>query len=115
MVVVGFDGTEPSLRAVAYAAGVARREQCDLVVGAVGPDVEPLPADSVVRLDDWVRGHWRLEELTGPPADALERLAEEVRADAIVVGRSRNPELHRLGSVSARLVSRANHPVVIVP
>jgi nucleotide-binding universal stress UspA family protein len=47
----------------------------------------------------------------GDPFEELTRVAEEVRADAIVVGSS----AQRLGSLAARLVKDARWPVTVVP
>ncbi|MGI8754232.1 MAG: universal stress protein [Acidimicrobiales bacterium] len=51
----------------------------------------------------------------GDPATELARVADDVRADAIVVGRSSDSARHLLGSVPRRLVRHAGHPVIVVP
>jgi nucleotide-binding universal stress UspA family protein len=137
LLLVGVDGTPTSVNALAWASGMARREGSELVVvevrsiistaaaaaGAAGVVLEPgQPAPSAVlteravaALDELLAGRWRVEVRTGDPAEELEGLARELRADAIVVGRSRNPGRHVLGSVSGRLVRHARHPVIVVP
>lgn len=137
VLVVGLDGSDPSHDALAYAVGMARREGSSLVILRVGipvsaaaavaaaggtvlppgglVDDETLSAETIRALDELLPGRWRLLECTGEPAAELERIAREFRADAIVVGRSRNPNRHLLGSVTSRLVRRANQPVIVVP
>ncbi|MCL2396368.1 MAG: universal stress protein [Acidimicrobiaceae bacterium] len=137
VLVVGLDGTDPSRDALAYAVGMARREGSSLVIVRVGVPVsaaaavaaasgtvlppgglmadEALTPENISALDELLPGRWRLVECTGEPGAELERVARDVRADAIVVGRSRNPGRHLLGSVTSRLVRRANHPVIVVP
>lgn len=137
VLVVGLDGSDPSRDALAYAVGMARREGSRLVIVRVGipvtaaaavaaaggtvlpagglVDEEALNAESIRGLDELLPGRWRVVECTGEPGAELERVAREVRADAIVVGRSRNPGRHLLGSVTARLARRSNHPVIVVP
>jgi nucleotide-binding universal stress UspA family protein len=137
LLLVGVDGTPTSVNALAWASGTARREGSELVVvkvhsiistvaaaaGAAGVVLQPgrpdpstvLTDGAMAALDEVLAGRWRVEVMTGDPAEELERLAREVRADAIVVGRSRNPGRHVLGSVSGRLVRHARHPVIVVP
>ena len=62
---------------------------------------------------DW----WYLQRFTifcdRPPRDHDPLVAEEVRADCIVVGRSHDGGA--LGSVARTLINLATRPVVIVP
>ncbi len=137
VLVVGLDGSNTSRDALAYAIGMARRESAELVIVQVGspistaaavaavggsglppdPDhgIDPVPATTLEVLDEYLPGRWRIVTCEGEAGAELERVAEECQADAIVVGRSRNPGRHLLGSVTARLVRRANHPVIVVP
>jgi nucleotide-binding universal stress UspA family protein len=137
VLVVGLDGSNTSRDALAYAVGMARREGSQLVIVQVGspvstaaavaavggssvpPDldhgIEAVSTETLVALDELLPGQWRIVTREGEPGAELERVAQECQADAIVVGRSRNPGRHLLGSVAARLVRRANHPVIVVP
>lgn len=137
VLVVGLDGTGPSRDALAYAVGMARREGSRLVIVRVGipvtaaaavaaaggtvlpsggvVDDEALTPENARALDELLPGRWRVVECTGEPGAELERVAREVRADAIIVGRSRNPGRHLLGSVASRLARRSSHPVIVVP
>jgi nucleotide-binding universal stress UspA family protein len=53
----------------------------------------------------------------GPPADEVQRAAEEVKADLIVVGTHGRRGLARafLGSVAEIVVRTSTRPVVVVP
>jgi nucleotide-binding universal stress UspA family protein len=137
VLVVGLDGSNTSHDALAYAVGMARREGSELVIVQVGspvstaaavaavggagvppdPDrgIEPVALATHEALDELLPGRWRVVTCEGEPGAELERVAKECQADAIVVGRSRNPGRHLLGSVAARLARRANHPVIVVP
>jgi nucleotide-binding universal stress UspA family protein len=135
--VVGFDGSGPSHDALAFSAGIARRNGARLiVVYAVDPAAEAIAtlatgAGGVVEAAaaatvDHVRADARhaLEGLDiawdfvcarGDPATALEHVAAEQRIDAIVVGRSRSRMHRHIGSVAARLLRTAQRPVAVVP
>lgn len=133
-IVVGYDGSPPSVHAAAWASGLARRERGLLVVVYVESLSSPAywtPLSGAAATgvgEDFVR---ELREQAGPlltergvawevvlgqgePAMVLEAVAEEHRADCIVVGKSRRRG-GLLGSVPKSLLSRASRPVVVVP
>lgn len=134
VVVVGVDGTETSSRAVHYALGVARR--LDSAVVAVHVLTTPATADPavVVAAGDACRLHCaELQSVVttlaaengvrltfvvaeGDPASTLLRVAEQYRADAIVVGASK-ALVHRFfgGSTAQRAVRYCPCPVTVVP
>ncbi|MGJ7905398.1 universal stress protein [Actinopolyspora sp. H202] len=133
-IVVGLDGSPASFHAAAWAAGLARRERARLVlvyVEAVGGVaywspmgvavaseaaeglVEDLKQEIVNHLK-WVDIDWDFVHHRGDPAVGLEQVAEQYRADLIVVGRSRRRG-GLLGTVPATLVVEAVRPVVVVP
>ncbi|GAA0525649.1 hypothetical protein GCM10011581_14260 [Saccharopolyspora subtropica] len=133
-IVVGMDGSPASFHAAAWAAGLARRERARLVlvyVEAVGGVaywspmgvavaseaaeslVEELKKEVVSHLK-WVDIDWDFVHHRGDPAVGLEQVAEQYRADLIVVGRSRRRG-GLLGTVPATLVVEAVRPVVVVP
>lgn len=134
IVAVGLDDSDTSEHALAYAIGMARRERSQLVVvtvlpvinvaagmaGAAGapaaPAEEPALAPNLLRaLDELLDGRWSRSVRRGEAAAELSAAAEELRADALIVGRSRAPARHVLGSVAARLVRHAATPVIVVP
>ncbi|HWC83980.1 MAG TPA: universal stress protein [Pseudonocardiaceae bacterium] len=133
-VVVGYDESPPSVHAAAWASGLVRREGGLLVIVYVealkSPAywssfsvsaavqtaqeiVDELRAQAAEYLD--ARGiHWDMVHGRGEPAMVLEAIAEERRADCIVVGRSRRTGA-LLGSVPRSLLARSKRPVVVVP
>lgn len=131
--VVGYDGTEPSRDALAFAVGLARREQARLIIAFVasssmlaGLAPDPGAWESAERVADELRDRvteaigefgvsWRFERRRGDVAHELEALAEETKADAIVVGRSGSKVSRLIGSVAASLLRGARRPVIVVP
>ena len=135
---VGVDGSPTSLRAGAYAAGLARRQGSVLTVvfarriGATAPTaydptgaslsaqsgrMDLVESELVEQLEKtpWaVQAH--LEVRTGPPVHVITQLAHEVRAEAIVVGCPRRLSLLLPGgSVPAQLMRARRWPVIVVP
>jgi nucleotide-binding universal stress UspA family protein len=137
-ILVGVDGSTSSLRAAAYALGLARREGSRLVAVYVRtPPSGLLPlADTggavttVIETQDAVEQELRtllLDRLNGVPVDArlmvragepfteISDAARELRADAVIVGRSAKA-LHRIaGSIGSKLVRCGRWPVTVVP
>jgi nucleotide-binding universal stress UspA family protein len=131
-VMVGFDGSITSQRALAYAAGLSHRIPGALYVAYIAPHPPSIglgaEAMTTAPVDDspWIRGmatevlhriptHWEFISCFGEVATSLERLAQEYRADVLVVGSSRAPRLHLLVSVPARLARHARCPITVVP
>lgn len=134
-ILVGFDGSPSSEHALAYAAGLSRRMHGSLAVAYVAPSsslagLAPmgLGVCSSAVPDDraWARRlvqevlgdavpRWELTVVEGDVAATLERLVVGHRFDMVVVGRSRSPAAHLLGSVPARLARRAPCPMIVVP
>ena len=137
--VVGVDGSETSLRAAAYAAGLARRQHTRLVIvyarkqpaGLIwlgdqcGVAVREVLAaqDEVERqLREALRTQtraWRVDARLvvrdGDPLTVLSEVAREVRADAVIVGSSAGVGHRIAGSLAVRLVRAARWPVTVVP
>ena len=135
VVLVGVDGSTASLRAAMYATGLARRERCRLVVAHVlspgpfewaviggGGVLADLRADLSRTVEADVRA--LTEDFPGPlafvsrvgrPTDTLSGIADEVRADVVVVGVSRGWRRWFGVSVAAGLVRVGRWPVVVVP
>lgn len=137
-VVVGVDGSEPSLRALRWAAHQAALTGIPLeVVTAWTFPEHPAPLDvpvhidnldslidaARVKLDEIVervipaheRGHVCTRVVRGDAADVLLREAE--RASLLVVGTRGRREMERLllGSVSDHCVKQSHCPVTVVP
>jgi len=111
-IMVGYDGSDAATRALDVAA--------DLVgYGSTLAVVTVRTSES----DDWVTGEAREQlqrrlveagyhEASGEPAKELVKKAHELRADLLVLGRRNGSAL--LGSVSSKVVRRANCDVLVV-
>jgi nucleotide-binding universal stress UspA family protein len=136
-IVVGIDGSETSWRAAAYAVGLARRQSghshlvfvCVVPVSgltALAPQVVPATAESTAQMMTEIAGtlergladlglRWKIVTRKGNPFAELVRVANEARADTVVVGASSRLGHRVAGSMAARLVKAHHWPVVVVP
>ncbi len=125
-VLVGADPSAGAQLALQWAAGLAGRCDAELVVAHARGLLEdardhggdPIPAwmtELSETLDPAIAVS--LQVALGPPPEALLRIAGDVGADLIVVGRrgTGSPFDLSLGSTSRELSSRATVPVVVVP
>jgi nucleotide-binding universal stress UspA family protein len=134
--VVGVDGSEPSLEALRWAAGVAGQTGATLTVvhvrhvptiwsenasafRAIEPYLEELQEQASTRSAEVLSEAGiaaSFEVRDGDPADQLNRAAVEMHADLIVVSGHGHRGLDRLllGSVSTRLVHTSSVPVTVV-
>ncbi|MBD0707092.1 MULTISPECIES: universal stress protein [unclassified Streptomyces] len=136
VIMAGVDGSPSSLRAAAYAAGLARRQNALLALVYVQPLVpagaamgapvagtteeiaEDLVAEirsSAERVKDLWRMRWEFHSFRGDAYAGLVRAAEELTADAVVVGASESAGHRFMGSVALRLVKAGRWPVTVVP
>ncbi|MFD8020343.1 universal stress protein [Streptomyces lavendulae] len=136
VILAGIDGSESSLRAAAYAAGLARRQNALLAlvyvqpvmaagaslgapVGeATGEIAEELIAEvraSAERLKGIFEVRWQFHTFRGDPYQGLVGAAGELKADAVVVGASERAGHRIVGSVALRLVKAGRWPVTVVP
>lgn len=136
MIVVGVDGSESSFRAAAYAGGLARRQHALLAVVYVQPVLaagaalgvpvaettdeiaESLIAEirrSTERVKDIYDVRWEFHTFRGDPFNGLVTAADELKADAVVVGASEQAGHRIVGSVAVRLVKAGRWPVTVVP
>jgi nucleotide-binding universal stress UspA family protein len=136
VILAGLDGSETSWRAAAYAAGLARRQHALLALVYVQPYMptgaalgvpvsevdtgiaEQLMAeirDSVERLQGTFTVRWEFHTFRGDPYNGLTAAAEQLTADAVVVGASERAGHRFVGSVAVRLVKAGRWPVTVVP
>ncbi|MEU6402217.1 universal stress protein [Streptomyces sp. NPDC046985] len=134
-VVVGFDGSTSSERALAYAIGMACRTRSGLIIvhvanrlpttvwaGCEPPVFVDVPdhRTEVLGLELACAEYlsevpWILVERGGDICHELEEVGKEYAADAIVVGSSHGIVGRLFGSVAGRLAKRARRPVVVIP
>ena len=135
LILVGVDGSRTSLRAAAYAAGLARRQGCRLLavyVSKMPPGAGMAPGGAAVMDETFEQVANELKQLMfsrsaetgvaaefrtvhGDPMTELTKIADETRADALVVGGSEHLGHRVVGSLAARLVRAGKWPVIVVP
>jgi nucleotide-binding universal stress UspA family protein len=138
-ILVGADGSDTSARAGWYAAGLARRQNAKVTVVYVSPMVSlstSLGAASgtaatirreefdliaedmrhrIASFADEIGVEIDFVHAWGDPLTELRRIADEIRADAVVVGASAQAGHRFVGSLAVRLVKAARWPVTVVP
>ncbi|MEK8169149.1 universal stress protein [Streptomyces sp. M19] len=136
VIVAGLDGSESSWRAAAYASGLARRQNALLAVvyiqpvlaagaalGAAVAETTGEVAESLVeeirqateRLQGTFDLRWEFHTFRGDPYGGLAKAADDLKADAVVVGASEQAGHRIVGSVAVRLVKAGRWPVTVVP
>ncbi|MEV6107931.1 universal stress protein [Streptomyces sp. NPDC051940] len=136
VIVTGVDGSDSSWRAAAYAAGLARRQNALLAIVYVQPplagaaafgapvadateEVAQELADEIRRTAEQLRGvfevRWEFHTLHGDPYLGLVQAADDLKADAVIVGASEQAGHRIVGSVAVRLVKAGRWPVTVVP
>lgn len=139
VIVVAVDDSPRALRAASYATGLARRNRSTLVyVHVVSPPLSVALAETagyVPELEECkegARGNALLSDFAratalqcgvevkcalrqGTPAQEIARVANEVHADAVVVGNSRRRLRPAGRSIAVQLARRGAWPVTVVP
>jgi nucleotide-binding universal stress UspA family protein len=134
-ILVGIDGTDTSMRAGAYAAGLARRQGARLIALYVVP-TSAISAQMAATAGALIQAqheigteireaveagakHIGIEAefvlRQGNPYRELIAVAEEMRVDAVVVGASTQSGRRFVGSLAGRLVRDASWPITVVP
>jgi nucleotide-binding universal stress UspA family protein len=137
-ILVGLDDSTTSLRAASYAAGLARRQGARVTIVYVAPvaslgaatpggadlaavqrqATRQIAADMRRRADEVSRElgiSITFIAAEGDPYTEIRRIADETRADAVVVGASAHAGHRLIGSLAVRLVRAGRWPVTVVP
>jgi nucleotide-binding universal stress UspA family protein len=114
-IIVGYDGSDASGRALVAAADLVGYGSTLAVVTV--HTREPNGSTTAMAREELLRRHVeaRYHELGGEPAEALLEKAEELEADLIVIGRRNGGALPApIGSVSSKIVRDAPCDVLVV-
>jgi nucleotide-binding universal stress UspA family protein len=138
VILVGVDGSTTATRAAWYAAGLGRRQRARVVAVYVEPKTTmagatpggaPVYAAQQEAFNEVAEDMRRQAEtgaaelgvdltflaVHGDPFTELCRIADEWRADAVVVGASAKAGHRIVGSLAIRLVRAGKWPVTVVP
>ena len=135
-ILVGVDGTATAMRAASFAFGMARRQNCRLLVtfvvarsvlSGLGPsDAVTAEAEALLRLYSELREELRTDaeelgvpvtfmKVHGDPYTTLRDAADTHQVDVVVVGASTSAGHRIAGSVATRLIRAGHWPVLVVP
>jgi nucleotide-binding universal stress UspA family protein len=131
-ILVGYDGSSPSEKALEIGLSIASTLDSRLEVLAVVPQDEPATAEPHASVDDARKGYEKVlrriadaangngieidtDIVVGHPAEQIIHRAEQSRSDLIVVRRRGSSKFKNLvmGSVSERVMVHAPCPVLV--
>jgi len=129
-IVIGYDGSNHSKRALEVAVDLAKRYGAEIIVVTV-VDIASSTDPSAIKIAEDVAGQISSEASEmlfregvkhssivrhGDPGTEIVRVAEESKADLIVVGSRGLSTLRRLilGSVSRKVINKSKIPVLVV-
>ena len=135
LILVGVDGSRTSLRAAAYAGGLARRQGSRLLavyVSRIPASTGAAPGGAAVMSETFEQVANELEQLMlsrtaetgiaaefrsvrGDPLAELTKIAAQTHADLVVVGASEHLGHRIVGSLASRLIRAGKWPVTVVP
>jgi nucleotide-binding universal stress UspA family protein len=136
LLLAAIDGSDTSMRAGAYAAGLARRQHSRLVVlyvRRVSAFIGPGAAEAITGIaesNDALARELRetieaeaprlgldvvFVERSGNPYREIIKLAQELRVDALIIGASTQAGHRIVGSLATHLVRDAKWPIIVVP
>ncbi len=136
VILVAVDGSETSLRAGAYAAGLARRQGSHLIclyvvvnagmLAVTAPGAVGAFNETTAELGQELRRQIEEQgprlgiavefvERAGNPYTEILRLARDRRVDAVIVGASTKAGHRFVGSLAVHLVRDAEWPITVVP
>jgi len=118
IIIVGYDGSESSVRALDRATELATYGSRIVVAHVVVPGSQELAGEVLDEADEHLEHRHVISErrvLTGAPAEQLMELARELNAGLIVVGNGKST-LERIlaGSVSSAIIHHAPCDVLVV-
>jgi nucleotide-binding universal stress UspA family protein len=135
VIMAGLDGSPTSWRAVAYAAGLARRQESRLLIVYIAavPALATLAPVADIAIDEsldaaadalrrelesrreWhtLKAEFRVER--GDVFTGLCQVADTEKVDAVIVGASAQAGHRLVGSLAVRLVKAGRWPVTVVP
>jgi nucleotide-binding universal stress UspA family protein len=135
VILAGVDGSDTSMRAAAYAWGLARRQGSRLVLvhaapagglSSATPGGAALMHEATAQIIQDLRAQaeraaaqdivdYEIITEQGDAYGVITRTADTVKADAVIVGASTQAGHRFIGSVAIRLVKAGRWPVTVVP